>query len=59
MVMDFAYGSPVCGEDDTRPPVLKNVHYLYFAMILFACTIIVAVVVSLLTEPIDEKCVSI
>ncbi|XP_066299559.1 sodium/glucose cotransporter 4-like [Branchiostoma lanceolatum] len=55
LVMDFAYGSPGCGEPEFRTAVLWRVHFLYFAMILFAVSAIVMVVVSLCTPPIDDK----
>ncbi|NXQ28118.1 SC5A9 protein, partial [Alaudala cheleensis] len=55
MIMDFAYGTPSCGEEDRRPAVLKHVHYLHFALILCALTAIVIVVVSLCTPPIPEE----
>ncbi|XP_028669626.2 sodium/glucose cotransporter 5 [Erpetoichthys calabaricus] len=51
MIMEFIYPPPRCGVFDPRPSVLKNVHYLHFAIILCALTAIVIVVVSLLTEP--------
>uniref|UniRef100_H2YKJ4 Uncharacterized protein n=1 Tax=Ciona savignyi TaxID=51511 RepID=H2YKJ4_CIOSA len=55
MIMDFAYGTPLCGQDEYRPAVLYKVHYLYFAIILAAITAIAAVVVSLLTPPIPKN----
>ncbi|MEE6495458.1 hypothetical protein FKM82_002058 [Ascaphus truei] len=55
MVMDFVYRAPSCGEEDTRPSVLKDVHYLYFALILFALTVIICLVISLFTPAIPEK----
>ncbi|MEE6495459.1 hypothetical protein FKM82_002058 [Ascaphus truei] len=58
MVMDFVYRAPSCGEEDTRPSVLKDVHYLYFALILFALTVIICLVISLFTPAIPEKDVS-
>uniref|UniRef100_A0A4W3KHZ7 Solute carrier family 5 member 9 n=1 Tax=Callorhinchus milii TaxID=7868 RepID=A0A4W3KHZ7_CALMI len=54
MVMEFVYGSPSCGEEDNRPAVLKNMHYLYFALILFGVSGMVIAAVSLLTPAIDE-----
>ncbi|NXC81031.1 SC5A9 protein, partial [Cercotrichas coryphoeus] len=54
MIMEFSYSAPACGEVDRRPAVLKDVHYLYFAIILFALTAIVTVIVSLCTSPIPE-----
>lgn len=58
MIMEFAYSAPACGEVDRRPAVLKDVHYLYFALILCALTAIVIVIVSLCTAPIPEEKVS-
>uniref|UniRef100_A0A4W3JWF3 Solute carrier family 5 member 9 n=1 Tax=Callorhinchus milii TaxID=7868 RepID=A0A4W3JWF3_CALMI len=58
MVMEFVYGSPSCGEEDNRPAVLKNMHYLYFALILFGVSGMVIAAVSLLTPAIDEDNVS-
>ncbi|KAI5095110.1 sodium/glucose cotransporter 4 [Silurus meridionalis] len=40
MVMEFAYGTPSCGQEDLRPSILKDVHYLYFALILLALTVL-------------------
>ncbi|XP_069837677.1 sodium/glucose cotransporter 4-like [Dendropsophus ebraccatus] len=54
MTMDFMYRAPNCGEEDTRPSVLKNVHYLYFAILLFGLTSIICVVISLCTEAIPD-----
>lgn len=58
MVMEFIYTAPSCGEEDQRPSVLKDVHYLYFAIILFGLTVAVIVFVSLCTPPIPEENVS-
>lgn len=55
MVMEFAYGTPSCGEEDLRPPILKDVHYLYFALILLALTALVITAVSLCTAAIPEQ----
>ncbi|NXO89285.1 SC5A9 protein, partial [Certhia brachydactyla] len=55
MIMEFSYSTPYCGEEDKRPAVLKNVHYLHFALILFAISIIVMVLISLCTSPIPEE----
>merc|ERR1712136_253321 len=56
MLMDFILPQPACGEPDGRPFLLMKVHYLYFAMILMGVTIVVTVMVSLVTPPIDDKC---
>ncbi|XP_066450867.1 sodium/glucose cotransporter 4 isoform X1 [Eleutherodactylus coqui] len=55
MIMDFVYTAPNCGEEDTRPSVLKNVHYLYFAILLFGLTSIICIVISLCTKAIPDE----
>ncbi|XP_050710836.1 sodium/glucose cotransporter 4-like [Eriocheir sinensis] len=62
-IMEFAFVIPPCGEPesaDKRPEWIKvivgNVHYLHFGCILLLLTMVVTVAVSLLTEPIPEKC---
>uniref|UniRef100_A0A8B9IRM8 Solute carrier family 5 member 9 n=1 Tax=Amazona collaria TaxID=241587 RepID=A0A8B9IRM8_9PSIT len=58
MIMEFIYSAPSCGEEDRRPAVLKDMHYLYFAFILCVLTAIVIVLISLCTPPIPEEKVS-
>ncbi|XP_074153267.1 sodium/glucose cotransporter 4 isoform X1 [Sminthopsis crassicaudata] len=55
MVLEFSYGAPSCGEPDARPAVLRDVHYLYFALLLFGLTALVILAVSLCTPPIPEE----
>ncbi|XP_060087771.1 sodium/glucose cotransporter 4 [Heteronotia binoei] len=55
MIMEFIYRVPPCGEEDKRPSVLKDMHYLYFAIILCALTAIVIFLVSLCTPPVPEE----
>uniref|UniRef100_A0A8C1PDP2 Solute carrier family 5 member 9 n=1 Tax=Cyprinus carpio TaxID=7962 RepID=A0A8C1PDP2_CYPCA len=55
MVMEFVYSTPSCGEADLRPAMLKDVHYLYFALILLALTALIITAVSLCTAPIPEQ----
>ncbi|NWZ89686.1 SC5A9 protein, partial [Nesospiza acunhae] len=55
MILEFSYSAPSCGEEDRRPAVLKDVCYLYFALILFVLTSIVIVLVSLCTPPIPAE----
>lgn len=50
MIMDFVYPAPPCYEADDRPLVLKQVHFLYFSIVLTCITLVVVVVVSLATE---------
>jgi len=55
MGLDFGYGSPGCGEEDTRPTVISKIHFLHFTIILFFVSLFVTIVVSHLTQPIDNK----
>jgi len=54
MVSDFSFPAPLCMETDTRPFIVSQVHYMYFAAFLFWITGVVALIVSLATPP-DEK----
>uniref|UniRef100_A0A4W5JGG3 Solute carrier family 5 member 9 n=1 Tax=Hucho hucho TaxID=62062 RepID=A0A4W5JGG3_9TELE len=54
MVLVFMYGTPSCGEMDIRPAFIRDVHYLYFALILLAITGLVITAVSLCTPAIPE-----
>ncbi|XP_057605077.1 sodium/myo-inositol cotransporter 2 isoform X1 [Hippopotamus amphibius kiboko] len=58
LVLDFIYVQPQCDQPDKRPPVVKNVHYLYFSMILSSVTLITVSVVSWFTEPPSKEMVS-
>lgn len=58
MVLEFSYAAPSCGQPDSRPAVLADVHYLYFALILLALTCLITVTVSLATVPIPKEHVS-
>ncbi|XP_013386747.1 sodium/glucose cotransporter 4 isoform X2 [Lingula anatina] len=55
-VWEYSYSVPGCGMpgEDPRPSIIKDFHYLYFAIFLFLLTILTAVVVSLMTEPIKD-----
>ncbi|KAF1554115.1 Sodium/glucose cotransporter 4, partial [Eudyptula albosignata] len=55
MIIEFIYSTPSCGEEDRRPAVLKDLHYLYFALILCVLTVIVIVLISVCTPPIPEE----
>lgn len=54
MILEFSYPAPACGEADGRPAVLKDMHYLYFALLLCGLTAFVTITVSLCTAPIPE-----
>ncbi|KAJ8779602.1 hypothetical protein J1605_012486 [Eschrichtius robustus] len=49
MILEFSYPAPACGEADPRPAVLKDFHYLYFALLLCGLTAIVIVTLARLT----------
>ncbi|XP_055099205.1 sodium/mannose cotransporter SLC5A10 isoform X4 [Symphalangus syndactylus] len=51
LVLEFLNPAPPCGEPDTRPAVLGSIHYLHFAVSLFALSGAVVVAGSLLTPP--------
>ncbi|XP_075901593.1 sodium/glucose cotransporter 4 [Nelusetta ayraudi] len=55
MALEFAYQAPSCGQEDPQPAFVADVHYLYFAIILFAITSLIIVAVSLATAPIAEQ----
>ncbi|KAG7459457.1 hypothetical protein MATL_G00210810 [Megalops atlanticus] len=56
MLLDFVYPVPLCHEVDTRPGIVKYIHYLYFSIILSIFTLAVVVTVSLATEkpPVEQ-----
>ncbi|XP_078000583.1 sodium/glucose cotransporter 4-like [Glandiceps talaboti] len=54
-ILIIIYPEPPCGEEDTRPAIIANVHYFYVATILFWLTIILGVIISLLTKPIPKE----
>ncbi|XP_039696121.1 sodium/myo-inositol cotransporter 2 [Pteropus medius] len=58
MILDFAYTEPQCGQPDNRPAVVKDIHYLYFALILSVVTLTTLCAVSWFTEPPSEEMVS-
>lgn len=58
MILEFALGAPLCPDPEFRPNILIKVHYLYFAMLLFGISILIAIAVTLVTPPINKRCVS-
>lgn len=58
MGIDLAYPAPDCGEPETRPGVLLNVHYTYFGALMIFVTSVAIIVISLLTTPRTEEEVS-
>lgn len=55
MIAEFAFGTGSCVKPSNCPKIICGVHYLYFAMILFASTSIIVLAVSFMTKPIPDK----
>ncbi|KAM3940875.1 sodium/glucose cotransporter 1 [Leptodactylus fuscus] len=55
MIAEFAYGTGSCVKPSNCPAIICKVHYLYFAIILFAATTIIVLAVSFFTKPIPDK----
>ena len=57
MFIDFSNPGPDCGsgEEDDRPDILTDVHYLHFALISAAVSLTVLVCVSIVTKPRTDK----
>ncbi|XP_072015988.1 sodium/mannose cotransporter SLC5A10-like [Amphiura filiformis] len=57
MLLIFTWHEPKCGQVDTRPWFITviYIHYLWFAAVLFATTVLVTIAVSLLTDPIPPE----
>lgn len=58
MALEFSYQAPSCGQENQQPAIVADVHYLYFAIILFTITSIIIIGVSLATPPISRQKVS-
>ncbi|KAI2666569.1 Sodium/myo-inositol cotransporter 2 [Labeo rohita] len=55
MILDFVYPTPQCYESDTRPEIIKYVHYLYFSIILTVLTLIVVTIENATQFPKDME----
>ena len=55
MILDFIYPAPACGEVDTRPLVVSQLHYTYFSQLNVVLTILVIIGVSLMTGNKDQE----
>uniref|UniRef100_A0A4X1T560 Sodium/glucose cotransporter 2 n=1 Tax=Sus scrofa TaxID=9823 RepID=A0A4X1T560_PIG len=55
LVPEFSFGSGSCVRPSSCPALLCRVHYLYFAIVLFVCSGLLTLVVSLCTPPIPRK----
>lgn len=58
LIPEFSFGSGSCVRPSACPALLCRVHYLYFAIVLFVCSGLLTLVVSLCTAPIPRKHVS-
>merc|ERR1719427_2419492 len=56
MLCEFASPVPGCGEPDSQPELISQVHYLYFSMISFACTAVISYIITYATPPIPGRC---
>ncbi|XP_028998466.1 sodium/myo-inositol cotransporter-like [Betta splendens] len=54
LILAFVYREPHCDKPDTRPFLIKHVHFMYVAAILFWVSGLVTVIVSLCT-PAPKK----
>ncbi|KAK0065697.1 sodium/myo-inositol cotransporter 2 [Biomphalaria pfeifferi] len=56
--IQYSFKTPDCGspEPDPTPIMVKNFHYLYFSIFLCALTALSAAVISLITKPLDSRC---
>ncbi|XP_044289096.1 sodium/glucose cotransporter 5 isoform X2 [Varanus komodoensis] len=55
LALDLAYPAPPCGTLDQRPRLVKDVHYLHFAILLCLLTALVVVGISLGAGPPPES----
>lgn len=58
LIPEFSFGSGTCVRPSACPALFCRVHYLYFAIVLFVCSGLLTIVVSLCTAPIPRKHVS-
>ncbi|EGW13088.1 sodium/glucose cotransporter 2 [Cricetulus griseus] len=55
LIPEFFFGSGSCVRPSACPALLCRVHYLYFAIVLFICSGLLTLVVSLCSAPIPQK----
>lgn len=58
LIPEFFFGSGSCVRPSACPAIFCRVHYLYFAIILFICSGLLTLGISLCTAPIPQKHVS-
>ncbi|XP_045399185.1 LOW QUALITY PROTEIN: sodium/glucose cotransporter 2 [Lemur catta] len=55
LIPEFSFGTGSCVRPSACPALLCGVHYLYFAIVLFLCSGLLILIVSLCTAPIPRK----
>ncbi|XP_004856316.1 sodium/glucose cotransporter 2 [Heterocephalus glaber] len=55
LIPEFSFGTGSCVRPSACPALLCQVHYLYFAIVLFVCSALLTLAVSLCTAPIPRK----
>uniref|UniRef100_A0A3P9IPU7 Sodium/glucose cotransporter 2 n=1 Tax=Oryzias latipes TaxID=8090 RepID=A0A3P9IPU7_ORYLA len=55
MLPEFWFGTGSCVFPSDCPFLLCGIHYLHFAIILFFCTSVLVLIVSLCSEPIHDR----
>ncbi|XP_034525960.1 sodium/glucose cotransporter 2 isoform X1 [Ailuropoda melanoleuca] len=55
LIPEFSFGSGSCVQPSACPALVCGMHYLYFAIVLFICSGLLTLVVSLCTAPIPRK----
>ncbi|XP_027467088.1 sodium/glucose cotransporter 2 isoform X4 [Zalophus californianus] len=55
LIPEFSLGSGSCVQPSACPALLCGMHYLYFAIVLFICSGLLTLAVSLCTAPIPRK----
>ncbi|XP_012860975.1 sodium/glucose cotransporter 2 isoform X1 [Echinops telfairi] len=55
LIPEFSFGSGSCVRPSPCPALICGVHYLYFAIVLFCCSALLTLGVSLCTAPIPRK----
>ncbi|XP_053411019.1 sodium/glucose cotransporter 2 isoform X1 [Nycticebus coucang] len=55
LIPEFSFGTGSCVRPSACPALFCSVHYLYFAIVLFLCSSLLILIVSMCTEPIPQK----
>ncbi|XP_003794273.1 sodium/glucose cotransporter 2 [Otolemur garnettii] len=55
LIPEFSFGTGSCVRPSACPALFCSVHYLYFAIVLFFCSSLLILIVSMCTEPIPRK----